>query len=236
MKKHFKYLSYILRHKWFVFQECVKLGIPFLGLIHDWQKFLPFEWMPYVETFYGPWKYDERPAWLVESFDRAWLHHQHLGPHHWQHWISRNDSGSTIVLEMPDKYRKEMLADWRGASKAKFGIDNTPDWYKENKDKIILGPQTRTWIESQIFVRQLYANSVTEWFVARCLEEAKELARETQLRCGFSKEELDLDLEPVPDNTPLTMTLDSNRNSKVTKTAKEWAESSPVGLLMSTEF
>lgn len=29
MKTHLRYLWYVLRHKWFVFVECVRLGIPY---------------------------------------------------------------------------------------------------------------------------------------------------------------------------------------------------------------
>lgn len=146
MSKHFKYLWYILRHKWFVFVACFKLNTPlWAAIIHDWQKFTPTEWKPYAWSFYGPWSYKERPKWLVESFDRAWLHHIHYGPHHWEYWILDNKP-----LEMPDRYRREMLADWRGAGRAITGSDNTKEWHKENRDKIKLHPQTREWIELQL--------------------------------------------------------------------------------------
>ena len=74
LKAHVQYLWYVIRHKWFVFVECLKIGVPLWGaLIHDWQKFTPAEWKPYVLSFWGPWSYEERPTWLVESFDKAWL-------------------------------------------------------------------------------------------------------------------------------------------------------------------
>lgn len=53
MKKYFKFLQSLLKHKWFVFLECCKLGIPWLGIIHDWTKFLPSEFIPYAKWFYG---------------------------------------------------------------------------------------------------------------------------------------------------------------------------------------
>jgi len=54
MRAYISYLKYILRHKWFVFWEACKLGIPWLGLIHDWHKFLPDEFFPYARYFYNP--------------------------------------------------------------------------------------------------------------------------------------------------------------------------------------
>ena len=146
MKKHFEYLWYILRHKWFVFVEGAKLGVPLWGLIiHDWQKFTPAEWLPYAWSFHGPLKYEDRPEFLVRAFDHAWLHHIHQGPHHWEHWVLDNRP-----LEIPDRYRREMLADLRGTGRAKVGYDNTPEYYRVSRDKIKLHPQTREWLEHQL--------------------------------------------------------------------------------------
>lgn len=39
--KTFKYLSYIIRHKWFVFIAACKLGIPWRGITHDLSKLMP---------------------------------------------------------------------------------------------------------------------------------------------------------------------------------------------------
>lgn len=157
---HLRYLSYVLRHKWFVLLECLHYRLPFAGVIHDWQKFTPNEWGPYVHTFYGPYAYDKRPRDLVDAFDRAWLHHQHYGPHHWQYYLLREDDGALKVLEMPIKYRKEMIADWIGAGRA-LGyyvkgdrLRETRGWYLKNRDKILLGEATRIWVEKELRIEQ----------------------------------------------------------------------------------
>jgi hypothetical protein len=51
---------------------------------------------------------------------------------------------------MPDLYRREMLADWRGAGRAINGTDNTAQWYTANRDKMVLHPDTRAWVEDQL--------------------------------------------------------------------------------------
>ena len=160
---YFKYLRYIARHKWYVFVECCKLGIPWRGFIHDWHKLLPSEFAPYVKHFYGNLpKWDEvnhaMPTYSYRNtkegnkkrFDFAWLLHQKRGKHHWQWWILREDDGDYKVFPMPDNYRKEMLADWRGAGRAITGKDDTVNWYQANKDKMILHERTREWIEAQL--------------------------------------------------------------------------------------
>jgi uncharacterized protein DUF5662 len=158
MLRHLLYLKYVLRHKWFVFVECMKLGVPlWIAVWHDWDKFLPDEWFPYVNFFHGPKKQpirDEtgyyKPTDTGDlAFDFAWLLHQKRNRHHWQWWVLPEDDGGTKVLEMSDVYRREMLADWRGAGKAQ-GTPSTYNWYYKNKDKMTLGQKTREWVEDQL--------------------------------------------------------------------------------------
>lgn len=147
MSGHLKYLSYVLRHKWFVFIECCRLGIPWLGLTHDLSKFLPSEWFPYVRTFYAPdgsSRYAGGPGFAV-----AWNDHQKRNRHHWQYWRLTWDKGTTDSLPMPDRWRREMLADWRGAGAA-LGKPDTRGWYEANKYKMFLHPETRQWIHNQL--------------------------------------------------------------------------------------
>lgn len=155
MRKHLKYLAYVIRHKWFVFTEACKLGIPLLGIIHDMSKFSPTEWFPYVNFFYGKNNPRDKTGYYKptdtgdQAFDFAWLLHQKRNKHHWQWWVLPEDEGGLKVLEMPLKYRKEMLADWRGAGKAQ-GTPDTKVWYATNKHKILLGIETRQWIEKAL--------------------------------------------------------------------------------------
>jgi len=196
-----KYLWQVLRHKWFIFIEACKLGIPWLGLIHDWSKFLPSEFFPYTRYFRGGKSPNDEPHGI--DFDYAWLNHQRRNKHHWQYWVLMNDNpqpvdwmiqehsmgnppilayqgkplllcefesghddaihttANTILrdvctrlnklqpLPMPDRYRREMLADWRGAGRA-YGNPNTQKWYQQHRHKIIMHADTRTWIEDQL--------------------------------------------------------------------------------------
>lgn len=158
MRDHLSYLRYVIKHKWYVFLECCRLGIPWLGIIHDWSKFRPSEWIPYVHAFYNPdgtfrhvrdetGYYD--PHNISADFDRAWLYHQHRNRHHWQYWHLVQDEDEEKTLSIPDRYRREMLADWRGAGRA-LGNPDTRAWYEKNRHKIQLHPATRQWIEAQL--------------------------------------------------------------------------------------
>jgi len=159
--KHVKYLWYVLKHKWYVFLECCRLGIPWLGLIHDWHKFLPGEWSPYVNHFYGPGGTERQMRGRTgyykptdtgdAAFDFAWLLHQKRGRHHWQWWVLPENGGGVKILPMHDRYRREMLCDWYGAARAQGKMrDSVPQWYEENGNKMQLHPDTRDWIEGQL--------------------------------------------------------------------------------------
>ena len=162
MAKYFKYLNYVLRHKWFVFLECYKLGIPWLGIIHDWSKFRLSEFIPYAKHFYGRNRIGENKKEKVEGYDKsrdteddmfnkAWLYHIHRNKHHWQFWLLIQDRNKESVLEIPIRYRKELLADWHGAGKSITGKNNTKEWYLKHKEKFKFHSETRNWIEAQIF-------------------------------------------------------------------------------------
>ncbi len=88
MRRHIAYLSYVLRHKFYVFQECLKLGVPlWIAIFHDWDKFLPDEWIPYARTFYNSDGSKKQNEETIE-FALAWKQHQHRNKHHWQYWCN----------------------------------------------------------------------------------------------------------------------------------------------------
>jgi hypothetical protein len=159
LKRHWNHGKYVFWHKWYVFVECCKLGIPFRGLVHDWHRFLPVEWIPYSNRFKaGPSTGRDRSGHYdpfktgVPGFDVAWHCHQKRAWHHWQSWCCPMDDGKGInVLEMPEKCRREMLADWRGAARAQ-GTNDVLGHYLANKDRMLLGPETRLWLEKEIGV------------------------------------------------------------------------------------
>lgn len=164
MSKYSKYLKYVIRHRWYVFVECCKLGIPWRGLIHDISKFMPDEFFAYTEAFYGKFGYNYKPydphhkntkpedkdidmhKKAMDRFDKAWLIHQKRNPHHWQFWLSI-DEDRVRMIDMPEVYIKEMIADWRGASRAKTGKDDVKNWYTSHISKIRISHVTRKHVE-----------------------------------------------------------------------------------------
>ena len=158
MRAHLAYLNYVLRHKWFVFLACTEYGVPlWRAIIHDWTKFMPAEWSPYVHSFYNPDGSKRRvrdesgaydPNSISLKFSYAWNHHEKNNPHHWGYWVvTSGEYGNMEALPMPETYVREMLADWKGAGRAINGKGDPAAWYRTNGVKFLMHDKTRELVE-----------------------------------------------------------------------------------------
>lgn len=167
IRRHWSYLKFLLKHRWYVFIECCSARMVWKGLVHDLSKFLPDEWFPYARYFYskdGKKKqrrdstgYYKPPDTGDSAFDLAWLKHLRRNPHHWQWWLLPLESGSEKPLEMPIVFLLEMICDWIGAARIQ-GVERWWDlvpWYHKNKDKLQLHSETRKEIERIIDYRTI---------------------------------------------------------------------------------
>jgi hypothetical protein len=133
-----RYFAYVWKHKFFVFVGGLKTKAPIWALVtHDLSKFHPHEFGPYARRFmtkHGQPKKDESP-----EFEAAYERHWKGNPHHWQHWLIRME-------EIPERYVREMVADWMGAGRATTGRWEVAEWYDRNRDEIWVHPNTREMI------------------------------------------------------------------------------------------
>lgn len=189
MKHYTSYLWYILKHKYYVLLEGLKLNVPlWILILHDWDKFLPDEFIPYARATRDKDGKDIFVGKSDLSWSRAVKLHFSRNKHHWQWWIKvmlnayyvpvyiRNTnimiwndgdmealrkSGTRFRINehnhlffyepIPDPWRREMLADWRGAGRA-LGKPDTLAWYTKNRDTLIkfIHPDTIKWIEGEL--------------------------------------------------------------------------------------
>lgn len=154
-KKYRSHFLYTMEHKWYVFLECCKVGMPWRGLVHDLSKFRPKEFIPYALFFFDEDGNRRNPSHTSandytalndEGLKSAWFWHQATNKHHWQFWITPKENGQCFPNRMPDKFIKEMCADMKGAAKAK-GTGTALDYYSKNKDNMVLHEDTRTEVE-----------------------------------------------------------------------------------------
>ena len=105
----------------------------------------PEEYDAYDKYFYGR----NKSYAVVQDFNKAWLHHIHHNPHHWQHWVLINDDPGEgmVILDMPYMYVVEMICDWWAFSWKKENLHEIFSWYDEHKDYMKLSKNTRKTVE-----------------------------------------------------------------------------------------
>lgn len=148
----FRYMALTIQHKIFVFRAGLRTKAPLLQLLlHDLSKFTPAELPHYGRQFFGD-KADPR------GFARAWLHHQNHNPHHWEYWIPREghnqaegEARNDPPLVMPERFVREMIADWLGASRAYSGSWpkslETWSWFWGTRPKMRLHSETARLVD-----------------------------------------------------------------------------------------
>lgn len=148
----FKYFLLTVRHKWAVLKAGLGLGVPFFQLLaHDRSKLRVRSLISYGRQFFGD-KSDP------SGFIGIWLEHQNENKHHWEYWIPRTGHNrceppypDNEPIEMPEKYVREMVADWLGASEVYEGkrVDvNNWTWFLTNYSKMRLHSKTVNCLRS----------------------------------------------------------------------------------------
>ena len=145
---YWKYFLYVLEHKWNVGCECIKMGLYIHAITHDLSKLHPSEFVPYAKFFHekdrtNTYKQSDENN---DNFQQGWCLHQKRNKHHWNFWVSVTRKNEIQPIPMPMKYVKQMVGDWRGMSR-KFGGD-TVEYFQNNRDSMILHPDTVRRIES----------------------------------------------------------------------------------------
>jgi hypothetical protein len=162
-----KHLVSLLRHKWFVFIAGLKLRVPLWRLIiHDWSKFALSEFPQYARAFQGDYSQSSADKNRVDGdFQRAWLHHIHHNPHHWQYWIYKSSGSGDVLFDIPETYVREMIADWMGASRAYTGSFDMREWLDKNWTRVHLSSATEN-LAKRILMSELgYGLSQEGWTI-----------------------------------------------------------------------
>ncbi len=126
-------------HKYNVAIECIKMGLYWHAITHDISKLLPSEFFAYTERFHGDGK-------NRRELDQAWVFHKNRNRHHWDYWVK----GGGTPIPMPEKYVKQLIADWRGMEKQK-SFDSAIVYYAKTKHNMVLHKETDKLIRKYLF-------------------------------------------------------------------------------------
>lgn len=130
--------------------------------IHDQSKYTIYEFSQYAKYFWNddgtPKKPEQRTILEEYNFTISWKHHLQVNRHHWQSWIFPDQyapknmvKGGYItphgVLQMPERYALEMIADWMGASMSYQDTWWMGPWLERNMKRIVLHPKTVDYVK-----------------------------------------------------------------------------------------
>lgn len=127
--------------------------------LHDDSKYWSEEYEAYDAYFYGPdgindgnggtKKASEK---VQEEFNKAWLHHIHHNPHHWQYWVLFEDEPETgekyTSLDIPNDFILEMICDWWSFSWTKGDLFEVFNWWDRHIDSVVMTDSSRRKVES----------------------------------------------------------------------------------------
>jgi hypothetical protein len=150
-------VDYIKEHRANVkkaYEYLIKIGIISADWIelkenienHDISKMSNDEFVPYASYFFFP----NGKELFKEDFDKAWLHHIHNNPHHWNYWVLVDGVGDIKALEMPKVYVYEMICDWLSFSIRNGDLTEIKTFNEMKRNEYIFHPNTRKLVDQII--------------------------------------------------------------------------------------
>lgn len=147
------HLRTILHHKNLVRHYCFRAGLYKQGIMHDWSKYSPVEFINSVRNFQGGKKSPNFGEKATKGYSSSWLHHKGRNRHHFEYWIdfTLNPDEGLQGMPMPTRYVLEMFCDRIAASK-NYNRENYDDsfplaYYEKNKSHYILHKDTKELLE-----------------------------------------------------------------------------------------
>lgn len=146
IKNAYKFAKYLLTHKYYVLKHRKTFGVPFFqALAHDMSKFNPIDFFTYISYFYLTKEEKRAIIPLRKKYLRARTTHVYKKPHHWQYWATY-EYDKLVLLEVPEKYVREMALDMVSAAISK-NTGSHYRWYLKHHDKIRLHPKSKKLLE-----------------------------------------------------------------------------------------
>ena len=105
------HLRTILHHKKLVRHYCFKAGLYKQGIMHDWSKYSPTEFIQGVKYYQGGKRSPNYGEKIAKGYSSAWLHHKGRNRHHFEYWIDMaiDPHEGLQGMPMPTRYIIEMF-------------------------------------------------------------------------------------------------------------------------------
>lgn len=145
----FRHLWLITRHRFQVFINCTRCGIPIKGFIHDLSKYSFAEFWCSVKYYQG----NKSPivGEREQNDDYSMIYNHHVGhnKHHWEHWINFYRE-HMLIKALPYKICIEYCCDMIAASQTYNKRNYEPilvlEYWNKRKDKFFIHSMTKRYI------------------------------------------------------------------------------------------
>ena len=142
------HLRTILHHKKLVRHYCFKAGLYKQGIMHDWSKYSPTEFIQGVKYYQGGKRSPNYGEKIAKGYSSAWLHHKGRNRHHFEYWIDMaiDPHEGLQGMPMPTRYIIEMFCDRVAASqiymKEQYDDSSALNYYLNGRKRIMIHPET----------------------------------------------------------------------------------------------
>ena len=153
IKKFFLHIHTVNIHRFEVFKLCIKVGIPFRGLVHDLSKYSYTEISESIKYTDGK-KSPLKTSKEINGYSKAWLHHKGRNKHHFEYWYDWAAKESMPII--PFKYMLEMICDRIAATKIynrkNYNNKMPYDYFMKGKDSYVLNDNLKSFLE-EVFTK-----------------------------------------------------------------------------------
>lgn len=152
MKYHiFKHLHTVDKHRFLVFINCIRCGIPWRGLVHDLSKYSPIEFFISARNYSGVKSPIANERDEEFGYSKVFIHHTRRNKHHYEYWVDVT-KGDIVLIPMPYKYALESCCDMISASKVyngkNFSKDKPLEFFSKAKERSMMHSATKEFITS----------------------------------------------------------------------------------------
>lgn len=179
---HFlRHLNLVNKHRWFVFCNSIKLGIPLRGFLHDLSKYSPKEFITSAKYYKGTSSPVLEERKNNNMYSTVCVHHVKKNKHHFEYRIDYY-RGGLVLIAMPYKYALEYVADVIAASKAYNGKNYSNEmpynYFVARKEKYLMHNATKEFITICLYIykKEGFAGlkkSITKKLYNECLSHYK---------------------------------------------------------------
>lgn len=154
MIKAWEHFKTITRHKNLVRAGCFKVGLYRQGIMHDWSKYTPTEFLVGCKYYQGSMSPNNAER-ADRGYSSAWLHHKGRNKHHMEYWIDydvseTSEHGGMTGMKMPIRYVAEMFIDRVSASKNyqkdKYTDSSALKYYEHGKGHYMMHKDTESML------------------------------------------------------------------------------------------